>query len=102
VFAIAEGLLPGDPKFAKVFRLLNLERGVLFGLAVLLGGAVMLARALLFWKEAGFGAISYSENLRRVLPAVTLIATGMQVVFASFFLSVLGLKTSGRTPPETS
>lgn len=101
VFAIAEGLLPPDPKFARVFRFLDLEKGVLFGVAIFLGGGLILTNALLFWREAGFGAIPYSENLRRVIPAVTLIATGMQVIFASFFLSVLGLKTSGRTPPET-
>lgn len=99
VFAIAEGLLPEDPKFAKLFNFLTLERGVIAGCLVLLTGLLLLVRAALFWKAAGFGEISYSENLRRVIPAVTLIATGAQVVFSSFFLSVLGLKTAGRTPP---
>jgi hypothetical protein len=37
--------------------------------------------------------------LRRLLPAVTLIVIGIQVVFSSFFLSMLGLKTTSRKPP---
>jgi glycosyltransferase involved in cell wall biosynthesis len=99
VFAIAEGLLPNDPSLAKLFRFLNLERGVMAGVLIFLAGAFLLTRALLIWKGAGFGEISYSENLRRVIPSVTLIAVGIQVIFSSFFLSVLGLKTEHRTPP---
>jgi hypothetical protein len=34
VFAIAEGLLPDDERFSKVFRYLNLERGLVVGLAI--------------------------------------------------------------------
>ena len=101
VFAIAEGLLPNDPSLAKLFRFINLERGVLAGILMLMAGGFLLIRALLIWKGAGFGEISYSENLRRVIPAMTLIAVGIQVIFSSFFLSVLGLKTGHRTPPGT-
>jgi glycosyltransferase involved in cell wall biosynthesis len=100
VFAIAEGLLPDDPRFSKVFRYLNLERGIAVGVLLGLTGFGLLLRALLIWKGADFGDISYSENLRRLIPAVTLIATGGQIVFASFFMSVLGLRISGRTPPD--
>ena len=32
--------------------------------------------------------------------AVWLISAGMQTIFLSFFLSVLGLKISNRTPPS--
>jgi len=101
VFAIAEGLLPNDPSLAKLFRFINLERGVMAGILMLMAGGFLLIRALLIWKGAGFGEISYSENLRRVIPAMTLIAVGIQVIFSSFFLSVLGLKTGHRTPPGT-
>ncbi|MEY2536724.1 MAG: hypothetical protein QOG67_464 [Verrucomicrobiota bacterium] len=99
IFSIAEGLLPPDPKFTKVFRFLTLERGVLLGLLVLLSGALLLIRAWLIWRNVGFGQLSYSENLRRIIPAVTAIVFGIQIVFSSFFASVLGLKLEGRTPP---
>ena len=42
------------------------------------------------------------ENLRRVIPAATLMILGIQGVFSSFFMSVLGLKTVSRRPPATN
>ena len=39
--------------------------------------------------------------MRRLIPAVTLIVLGIQTVFSSFFMSVLGLKTVARKPPES-
>ncbi|NOS72865.1 MAG: glycosyltransferase family 2 protein [Verrucomicrobia bacterium] len=100
VFAIAEGLLPEDPKFSGVFKVFTLEKGIVFGLLVLLGGVALLGNALLVWKTAGYGVLNYADNLRRLIPAVTLVVLGVQVIFSSFFMSVLGLKTASRKPPE--
>ncbi len=99
VFAIAEGLLPQDPRFAKIFKFFTLEKGIGVGLLFLLSGGGLLVHAIAVWKSAHYGALDYSENLRRLLPAVTLIMAGIQIVFSSFFLSILGLKTSSRQPP---
>ena len=100
VFAIAEGLLPEDQKFTQVFKVFTLEKGIVFGLLVLLGGLALLGSALWAWRQAHYGALDYGENLRRLIPAVTLIVLGVQTVFSSFFMSVLGLKTATRKPPE--
>jgi len=100
VFAIAEGLLPDDPKFSRAFKFFNLEKGILIGLAILLAGIVLSARAIWIWKLAGFGELSPEENLRRLIPAATLIVLGIQSIFSSFFMSALGLKTSSRKPPS--
>jgi Glycosyl transferase family 2 len=99
VFAIAEGLLPQDPQFAKIFKFFTLEKGIAAGLVFLLSGGALFGYAIAVWKSEHFGALNYSENLRRLLPAVTLIVAGIQIVFSSFFLSILGLKTSSRRPP---
>src|ERR1039458_2353657 len=99
VFAIAEGLLPEDPKLTRVFKIFTLEKGIVVGLLVLLAGVVMVLRALWLWKQAGFGPLDMAENLRRVIPAGTLFVLGIQAVFSSFFMSVLGLRTKTRTPP---
>ncbi len=100
VFAIAEGLLPDDPKFSRVFRFFNLEKGILFGLAVLLAGILLFLRAVWIWRQHHYGDLDYEENLRRLIPAATLIVLGVQTVFSSFFMSALGLKTAKRKPPE--
>jgi hypothetical protein len=68
---------------------------------MLLLGLGLLGRALWVWKAAGFGILPFGENLRRLIPAVTLVALGIQIVFSSFFLSILGLKTDSRHPPNT-
>ncbi len=100
VFAIAEGLLPEDPKLTRVFKIFTLEKGIAAGLVVLLVGTILFLRALWHWQQAHFGLLpSTEENLRRLIPAATLMILGIQGVFSSFFMSVLGLKTVSRRPP---
>jgi glycosyltransferase involved in cell wall biosynthesis len=100
VFAIAEGLLPEDPKLTRVFKIFTLEKGIVAGLVVLLAGTILFLRALWLWQQAHFGLLpSTEENLRRLIPAATLVILGIQGVFSSFFMSVLGLKTVSRKPP---
>ena len=101
VFAIGEGLLPQDPKFSKVFKTFTLEKGICFGLFILVLGLGLLLRSLWIWKLAGYGPLPYAGNMGRLLPAVTLIVISIQIVFSSFFMSVLGLKTDSRHPPNT-
>jgi glycosyltransferase involved in cell wall biosynthesis len=100
VFAIAEGLLPDDPKLTRVLKFFTLETGILAGTGVFLVGIVLLARALWLWGQAHFGELpSMEDNLRRLIPAATLVVLGIQGIFSSFFMSALGLKTKARKPP---
>jgi len=99
VFAIAEGLLPDDPKLTRIFRIFTLEKGILLGLAILLAGMFLLVRALWIWRQAGYGSLSPEDNLRGLIPAATLVAVGVQIIFSSFFMSALGLKTRSRKQP---
>jgi Glycosyl transferase family 2 len=101
VFAISEGLLPQDPKFSKVFKVFTLEKGICLGLGILVVGVGLLLHSLWIWKRAGYGLLPYADNMRRLLPAVTLIVVAIQTVFSSFFMSVLGLRTDSRRPPNT-
>ena len=100
VFAIAEGLLPADPRFSAIFRFFTLEKGLGVGAGLLLAGVTVLTWALWIWRGADFGSLPYPENMRRVIAAATLIVLGHQIMAASWFLSVLGLKTVSRRPPE--
>jgi glycosyltransferase involved in cell wall biosynthesis len=99
VFAIAAGLLPDDPKLTRVFKVFTLEKGIIAGLAVLLAGVFLLAHALWIWQRADYGLLAPEDNLRRLIPAATLVGVGVQIVFSSFFMSALGLKTASRRPP---
>jgi len=93
IFATAEGLLPEDPKLMRLFKFFTLERGIVVSLLGLAAGLQL--RAVWIWKQAQFGPLpSMEENLRRIIPAATLILLGVQGVSSCFFLSVLGMKTT--------
>lgn len=92
VFAITEGLLPEDPRLKVLFRHIKLETGIVAGALLLVAGIGLSIYALSFWSATSFGPLDPSRTLRLVIPAVTLIALGLQTVLSSFFLSILGLE----------
>ena len=102
VFAIAEGLLPDDPKLSRVFKFFTLEKGILLGLPMLLAGILLIYARRLDLAAGRFPRARLEQNLRRLIPAATLIVLGVQAVFSSFFMSALGLKTQTRKPPQPS
>ena len=99
VFAIAEGLLPNDPKLTSVLKFFTLEKGIVASAGVFLVGILLLARATWLWQQAHFGELQMEDNLRHVIPAGALVVLGIQGIFSSFFMSTLGLKTKTRKPP---
>ena len=91
VFGTQEGFLPPNPKFERVFKYVNLEVGLLFGCALLLAGLGILGYAVHIWHDAGFGDLSPQRMLRLTLPSATCFMLGVEAIFGSFFLSLLGL-----------
>ena len=92
VFAIREGLFPEDSRFDSIFRYVNLEVGLLTGILLLLIGFAGSLYALTTWGANLFGTLDPVKTMRIVIPSVTCLALGVQVIFCSFFLSVLRLK----------
>lgn len=92
VFATQEGFLPPNPKFERIFQYITLETGLLFGCLLLLLGAGILGYALHIWSAAGFGDLSPQYMLRLTLPSATCFMLGVEAIFGSFFLSLLGMK----------
>lgn len=91
-FAISEGLLPEDRKLRRFLRYINLEVGLIIGVILLVLGMGGSLYALYTWNARLYGALDPAVTMRIVIPSVTALALGVQVVFSSFFLSVLGLK----------
>ena len=92
IFAIAEKLLPADPRMMRVFRYINLEVGLIVGAGAMIVGGGLLAAAVNLWRVARFGPLDYAVTMRLVVPGVTLTTLGFQTVLSSFFMSVLGMK----------
>lgn len=91
-------LLPRDPLVDKLKSWWTLENGVAAGAALFAAGLTAALYAVGFWRHRSFGPLDPAVSLRIVLPAVTALILGLQLVFSSCFLSVLGL--SGERPDD--
>ena len=91
IYAIDAGLMPKDSRIAKLGELFNLEIGLVVGAVLLLGGLGASIFAVEFWGRNEFSDLDPTISMRIVLPGVTALILGIQVVFSSFFFSVLGL-----------
>ena len=91
IYAIDAGLMPKDSRIAKLGELFNLEIGLVVGAVLLLGGLGASIFAVEFWGRNEFSDLDPTISMRIVLPGVTALILGIQIVFSSFFFSVLGL-----------
>lgn len=92
VFGISEGLLPEDRRLNKLFDYLNLETGLIVGTVLLAIGMAASVYAFGIWGQHDYGSLNPTETMPIVIPGVTCLALGIQTIFSSFFLSILGLK----------
>jgi len=92
VFAINARLLPPDERVRRFTSLLNVEVGMAAGVLMLLAGFAGSAYSLGLWRLAAFGALNPEVSLRVVAPSATAMIVGLQLIFSSFFLGVLGLR----------
>jgi glycosyltransferase involved in cell wall biosynthesis len=91
LFAISEGLLPPDPRLDKAFKVITLEVGLAFGFTLLIAGLAGSLWSVHTWELAQFGPLNYARTMRLVIPSVLSLTLGVQAIFASFFMSLLGL-----------
>jgi hypothetical protein len=91
VFAMEQGFHPPNPAYRAMFRYVKLETGLVVGVLMGLGGIAGLVVAVVSWGAADFGSLDPRLTMREVIPAAVLLTLGVQTVFASFFLSILGI-----------
>jgi len=91
-FGINEGLLPADSTFEQLRRFVSLERLLIAG-AVLSGfGLIGVVTGTSWWAMHSFGELNYSSMMRLVIPSVTAIALGFQLILVGFLSSIIDLK----------
>lgn len=94
-FAVSEGLLPTDARLERLYRYVTLETGLVVGFALLVIGLGLGGWALRVWTERSFGPLApdvTAVTIRLATASATTLALGSETIFASFFLSVLGLR----------
>ncbi len=92
VFAVENELLPKSNRYNKLFKFINLEKGLIFGFILLIIGVFLSFKGLESWEDTEFGHLDKSTTLRIIIPAITSLQLGIQTILFSFFFSVLGLK----------
>ena len=90
-FVANEGLMLPSPGMQKAFKILNLERGLIIGLLLLIVGVGLAIYGFIIWGSSDFGALDARDAIRLAVPAATLSVLGFETIMGSFFLSVLGL-----------
>jgi glycosyltransferase involved in cell wall biosynthesis len=88
VFSYAERFDRNTVSLKRVLRRVTLESGLLLGGALFLTGLAGCAWITWQWAASGFGPL---HEVRQVLFWSMWLFLGVQVIFASFFLSMLGI-----------
>jgi glycosyltransferase involved in cell wall biosynthesis len=78
-----------DAWFDRLRARLRLEHGLLLGSAITLAGLALIAVIVINWIGRGFGSLAQE---RTAILGATLLVLGIQIVFTSFLLSILGLR----------
>jgi glycosyltransferase involved in cell wall biosynthesis len=92
VFGVNADLLPRDALTETFLGRIGLEKGILLGSGLILLGFASSLGALIYWSKNLFGDIDPTFSMRLVIPGAVLFAVGFQILFASFFLSILNTK----------
>jgi glycosyltransferase involved in cell wall biosynthesis len=86
-----------DPLFDKMRARLRLEHGLIAGALLALAGFGMTLAVVIIWANRGFGELR-EEKL--AIAGLTLVVLGIQLIFGSFFLSILGLRRRSRATED--
>src|SRR5439155_25479322 len=88
VYSYAERFAPQQRSLERWLRRVKLEQGLLLGTALTAVGAGGIIWVTWQWTASGFGAF---HELRPAIFFSLWFLLGVQVVFSSFFLSMLGI-----------
>ena len=88
VFSYAERFDHGGVSLKRALRSVTLESGLAFGAIMFLAGFAGCASITWSWASNGFGPL---HQVRQILFWAMWLFLGVQVIFASFFLSMLGI-----------
>jgi glycosyltransferase involved in cell wall biosynthesis len=92
VFTVENELLPKSRKYDRLFKFINLEKGLITGILMVITGIILSILAYNNWQHLSFGNINNNNIFRIVIPAITLMLLGIQIILFSLFFSILGLK----------
>lgn len=78
-----------NPAMEKFYKKITIEKASILGILIALSGIIIYAAIFFKWLSTGFGEL---YEIRNSIVALTLIIIGIQTIFSSFMLSILGIK----------
>lgn len=75
----------------KILKYIKMEHGLIIGFLFLLMGGGGSCYSLLYWVHHSFGHLIPAHMMRILIPSVTLLTLGIQLIFTSFFMKLLTL-----------
>ena len=90
ILGVTQGLLPPNKALDGLFRYINLEIGLIAGALLTFLGLAISVGAVAVWGHVGFGPLDPARMIRTVGPGLLCLTLGVEIIFSSFFFSVLG------------
>ncbi len=87
-YSYLEGFIKEDKLLEKFYNMFVLEKGILLGVLSLISGLFINGIIFFQWIKTGFGPLN---EVKISLVGLLLMVVGIQTIFSSFFLSLLGL-----------
>jgi hypothetical protein len=100
--AIDRGLLARDLRFTRICAGITFERGLVIGGVLVLLGLIGGLGALVYWSQLSFGFVGRGWLMRLVIASGTSLVVGFQVIYSSFFMTLLHYAKTGETVPRAT
>jgi hypothetical protein len=95
---VLKNVLPMRPTFSRFLRVFTLERGILLGLLLGAGGLGLAVYSVTTWARTDLAALEPTVVMRMVIPSVTLMLTGAEIIFSSFLLQLIDVHAPSKDP----
>lgn len=77
--------------FSRILKYISLENGIVIGLLLLMIGGTGSCYTFMVWLHHSFGPLIPTQVMRILIPSITCLILGIQLIFSSFFMSLLEL-----------
>ncbi len=96
---VLKGELPLTPTLSRFLGSFTVERGVAIGMTLGLVGLGLAVYSVRSWAATGLAALDPTRMMRIAIPSVTLMIAGAELVFASFLLGFIDVRSSENVGP---
>jgi hypothetical protein len=90
---VLKALLPMSPSLERFLRVFTLERGIVLGSLLGVAGLALAIYSVNSWAHARLAALDPATMMRVAIPSVTLMLAGAEIVFASFLLGFIDVRS---------